>query len=521
MTAGRAERAREALRRADALLGQGRLRDAEAEARRVVGESPLSAPAQFMLGIAIQSQGRFEQAEPHFARAVTLDGRNVGYLLNYGLCLLSMGRVAEAATQYQTARSAAPSNVEAVWRNGSFFARIGHMERALALFGKALERAPEATKHAIRLEVLDCLLSLGRVAEAEAHIQRFIATTPFHARYLCLLSSIGKHDASSAMFAEVERELTRSDLTSVDRSDLMARRGVMLQASGRFDEAFASFSQGKKLLGAPSVTAAFRQEVDQRIAAFPRDRLEHLVARHGRSDYRPVFVVGLPRSGTTLAAQIISAHSRAGNAGELETMTYAAARLGRGRPLAEIEASLAELGEQGIAEIARLYGSAMRFVVPEKELAVDKMPLNFRFLAEAAILFPHARFVNCTRHPADTFISALQTEMNAAHSYSYDAADYAAYHAQYRRLMAHWDEALPGRVFHLAYETLVSAPEPTIAALLGYLGLDMEEGCLHPERNQAAVTTFSRLQVRSGINASSVARWKPYERHLGPILASL
>ena len=149
------------------------------------------------------------------------------------------------------------------------------------------------------------------------------------------------------------------------------------------------------------------------------------------------------------------------------------------------------------------------------------MPLNFRFVAEASILFPGARFVNCTRHPADTFVSALQTEMNAAHSYSYDPADYAAYHREYRRLMAHWDEALPGRVFHLSYEALVSEPEPVIAALLDYLGLPMEEACLHPERNQGAVTTFSRLQVRSGINAASVARWKPYERHLGPILASL
>jgi hypothetical protein len=111
--------------------------------------------------------------------------------------------------------------------------------------------------------------------------------------------------------------------------------------------------------------------------------------------------------------------------------------------------------------------------------------------------------------------------MNAAHSYSYDPADYAAYHREYRRLMAHWDEALPGRVFHLSYEALVSEPEPVIAALLDYLGLPMEEACLHPERNQGAVTTFSRLQVRSGINAASVARWKPYERHLGPILASL
>ncbi|PZF76263.1 hypothetical protein DK847_13785 [Aestuariivirga litoralis] len=520
MTAGRAERIKAALQQADELLRRGQPREAEALARRLVVENPLSPQAQFMLGITIQSQGRFEQAEPHFARAVTLDGRNVSYLLNYGLCLLSMGRVEEAAVQYGAARRAAPSNVEAVWRNGSFLARIGHMEQALAAFSKALERAPEGMKHPIRLEVLDCLLSLGRIDEAREHIARFIGVTPFHARYLCLLSSIGKHDADSEMFARITQELARPGVSPVDRSDLMVRQGVMLQQSRRFDEAFARFTEGKKLLRAPSVTAAFRQEVDARIAAFGRGKLAELAARHGRSDCRPIFVVGLPRSGTTLAAQIISAHSKAGNAGELETMTYVAAKLGGGRPLAELDAALAALGEQGIAKLAALYQGSMRHVVPGKELAVDKMPLNFRFIGEAAILFPHARFVNCTRHPADTFISALQTEMNAAHSYSYDPADYAAYHAQYRRLMAHWHEALPGRVLDLPYERLVSEPEAAIAGLLDYLGLPMEEACLHPERNAGAVTTFSRLQVRSGINTSSVARWKPYERHLGPILAS-
>jgi tetratricopeptide (TPR) repeat protein len=390
------------------------------------------------------------------------------------------------------------------------------MEQALGLFEQALPRAGEGARHAIRLEMLDCLLSLGRVEEAEAHIARHIGSTPYHARYLCLLSGLGRHDASSDMFQRVGRELARPGLPPLDRSDLMVRRGVMLQESGRYDEAFASFTEAKKILRAPSVTAAFTREVDQRIAALPGERVERLIAQNGVSDYQPILVVGLPRSGTTLAAQIISAHSRAGNAGELETLTYAAAKLAGGRHLAEIEQALSP---ERVAAMAALYEGAMREVVPDREFAVDKMPLNFRFLAEAAILFPKLRIVHCTRHPADTFMSALQTEMNAAHSYSYDPADYAAYHRQYRKLMAHWDEVLPGRIFELSYEALVADPEPVIRALLDYLGLGFEEGCLHPERNAGAVTTFSRLQVRSGINASSVERWKPYERHLGPILA--
>lgn len=518
MTGSRAGRLKAALSQIDELIHAGRLAEAEGLARHAVAENPLSAPAQFALGFITQSTGRFELAEPAFARAVTLEPRNANYLTNYGLCLLSMGRVPEAAAKYQKAREVDARGFDTAWRYGSFLSRIGHMDDALAAFDSALAKAPEGARHAIRLDMLECLLSLGRVEEAEAQLWRDLDSTPFRSRYLCLLSGTRKLDAGSELFSLIEREIARPGLPVMDRSDLIVRKGVLLHNSGRYDEAFETITAGKKLLKAPSAVPAFTREVDQRIATFTPERIAAFQKQYGRSDYSPIFVVGLPRSGTTLAAQIISAHSKVGNAGELETMTYAAAKLGGMKPLSEIESVLAKAGDKGVAEIAALYERVLRFVVPDKAQAVDKMPQNFRFIAEASILFPRARFVHCTRHPADTFISAFQTEMNAAHAYSYDPAQYAAYYQQYRRLMQHWDTALPGHVFTLSYERLVSEPGSTITALLSHLGLDVEENCLHPERNTGAVTTFSRLQVRAGINTGSVQRWKPYERYLGPIL---
>lgn len=521
MTAGRGERLTLALRDIEDMAARGQFARAEPLARQMVAANPLAAAAHFTLGFVLQASGRFELAEPALARAVTLDDRNLNHILNYGLCLVSMGRVAEAAPLYERALVLEPRNFQALWRYGSFLARLGHMEEALKRYESALARAPEAARHAIRLDILEALFSLGRTEEALRRIESELAATPFRARYLCLKAGSGRHEAGSDLDREIERLLATPGLAPEERSDLMIRKGVMLQTSGRYDEAFATMRAAKKLLKAPPVTPGFTAEVDARIAAFTPERIERLIARHGRSRFRPIFVVGLPRSGTTLAAQIISAHSMAGNAGELETMTFAAAKLADGRPLAGIEATLETMGQAKIDAIAGLYENAMRFVVPGKERPVDKMPLNFRFLAEAALLFPEARFVHCTRHPADTFISAFQTEMNPAHSYSYDPADYAAYHRQYRRLMAHWESALPERIFALSYERLVTEPEPSIRALLDFLGLGFEEACLEPERNRGAVTTFSRLQVRSGINAGSVGRWRPYEKHLRPILESI
>ncbi|WP_395689932.1 tetratricopeptide repeat protein, partial [Aestuariivirga sp.] len=507
-----------ALREIEALLERGRHGEAEILARRLVAAHPLLAPAHYTLGIVLQGSGRFELAEPSLARAVTLDERNLDYLLNYGLCLLSMGRVAEAAPLYERARAFEPRNFVTLWRMGSFRARIGHMDEALALYDKALHKAPEAARCQIRLEKAECLLSLGRIEDARALMLRDLATTPHRARYLCLLSGSGRDDAGSALYGDICAEIERPGLAPQDRCDLMIRKGVMLQASGRFDEAFATLRDARKLLRTPSVTAAFGREVDERITAFTRERIEALSARYGRSRFRPIFVVGLPRSGTTLAAQILSAHSTAGNAGELETFTYVAARLAGGRALREIDATLDALGSAKIEALAQLYQQSMDYVVNGHARPVDKMPLNFRFLAEIAVLFPDARIVHCTRHPADTFISAFQTEMNLAHAYSYDPASYADYFRDYQRLMAHWDKVLPGRVVRLSYEDLVASPETAIRALLASVDLPFEAACLNPERNMAPVSTFSRLQVRAGINANSVGRWKPYAAYLEPIL---
>ena len=129
-------------------------------------------------------------------------------------------------------------------------------------------------------------------------------------------------------------------------------------------------------------------------------------------------------------------------------------------------------------------------------------------LPEIAILFPDARFIDCTRHPGDTFISAIQTEMNEAHSYSYDPQDFALYHHHHRRLMQHWKQALPGRIFDLGYEELVTDPRGVVGELLAFLGLPWQEACLSPGANASTVRTFSRLQVKSAIHAGSVGRWK-------------
>ena len=502
----------------DRFLARGDLVAAQSTARQLHTAYPRRAETSHRMGLVLLLSGRPELAEEHLRRAVDSDKTNAEYRLDLGQCLLVMGRVVEAEPQYERARALAPTNPRVNWKQGSFLLATGRGGEALVAFDAALAAAQAADRPRIHLDKVECLLSLGRSGEAERAIRAMLPATPFRSRYVVLLSQIGKPDAGSEVFGLIEQELARPGLAPIARSDLMLRRASLLAQSGRHEQAFRGWIDAKKLLGAPPRGAGLGRMVDERIAAFPAEAIARLAARYGTPGPAPVFVIGLPRSGTTLVSEILAAHDAIGNAGEIETMTWIAAQMKGAHPLAEMERGLAEQGPEKVKSLASAYLTSAAHLVLPKPRSVDKMPNNFLYVPEIAALFPDARFIDCTRHPADTFISAIQTEMNEAHSYSYDPEDFALYHRHHRRLMQHWNAALPGRIFELSYERLVTEPRAVITEMLAFLGLPWQEACLSPGANASTVRTFSRLQVKSAIHGGSVGRWKPYAAWLRPIL---
>lgn len=508
---------REKLALTDRFLARGDLLAAEATARQLLAAYPRRAEANHRLGLVLLLKGRPEHAEPFLRRAVEAEKADAGFRLDLGQCLLAMGRVVEAEEHYARARAIAPQSPRVNGQWGSYLLSIGRGEEALAAIDSALRAASAGEQAAIHLEKVDCLLSLGRTEEAEREIRARLQTTPYRSRYLVLLSQIGKPDASTEIFALIGKELARPGLSTMARSDLMLRQGSLLAQSGRHEEAFRNWIEAKKLLGASPRGPELARIVDERIGAFPAETIARLAGRYGTPGPNPIFVIGLPRSGTTLVSEILAAHDQAGNAGEIETVTWIAAKMRGPHPLAQLEHALAEQGPENVKALARTYMEVAAHLAAPKPRPVDKMPNNFLYLAEIAILFPDARFIGCTRHPADTFISAIQTEMNAAHAYTHDAQDFALYHHHHRRLMEHWSRALPGRIFELGYERLVTAPREVVGELLTFLDLPWQDSCLSPGANASTVRTFSRLQVKSAIHAGSVGRWKPYAAWLGPL----
>jgi Flp pilus assembly protein TadD len=496
------------------LVFRGDLRLAEPAARQLLAAYPRRSEAQHALGRVLLLGGRPELAEDHLRRAVDTDKGNALCRLDLGQCLLVMGRVVEAEAQFERARALAPSSAVVNWRFGTWLLAIGRGEEALSAFDRALASASGEDRPRIHLDKVECLLSMGRTEEAEREIRAEFMASPFRSRYIVLLSQVNQ---SAEVLALLDTELARPGLHVLARSDLMLRRGSLRAKGGQHAEAFKDWIAAKQLLRAAPRGAELGRIVDERIAAFPAETIARLSALYGTPGPKPIFVIGLPRSGTTLVSEILAAHEEVGNAGEIETMTYAAAMMLGAHPVREMAQSLAEQGPEKARALAKLYWDTATHLASPKPRPVDKMPNNFLYLGEIAILFPEARFIDCVRHPADTFISAIQTEMNEAHAYTHDPEDFALYHRHHRRMMQHWHEALPGRILELSYEKLVSEPRSVVGELLAFLDLPWQEACLSPGANQSTVRTFSRLQVRSAIHAGSVGRWKPYAEWLGPL----
>jgi hypothetical protein len=245
-------------------------------------------------------------------------------------------------------------------------------------------------------------------------------------------------------------------------------------------------------------------------------------ANIGETSEVPVFVLGMPRSGTTLVEQIIASHPAAHGAGELEELGWLAANMpkltGGTAPYPEaarlIDATNAK-------SIAAQYLEPLIARAPAARRITDKMPGNFIRIGLIAVLFPKARIVHVRRHPLDTCLSCFFQHFGRGHHFSYDLGHLGHYYTQYQRLMAHWARVLPGRIFDVQYEDVVSKQEETSRAIIAHCGLDWDPKCLAFHEHERQVRTASFWQVRQPLYASSVGRWQAYEKHLGPLKAAL
>jgi tetratricopeptide (TPR) repeat protein len=362
---------------------------------------------------------------------------------------------------------------------------------------------------------------LGRFDEADKCIERLREIDPTDIRAVLHVPSTGKQPQDGGEIERLVAVLDRPDSRDDDRIAAGFALGRLLDEAGRFDEAFPRYAAANALMrrnwpanGNRFDAEAFPRSVDALIATNTPQHLAEAAATGNISEL-PVFVVGMPRSGTTLVEQICASHSRVFGAGELDSVSRIGFALARQR---RQRARLSEVGRRAadahIVHLHRLGRGALR--------VVDKLPDNVLMVGLIARLFPRARIVYCSRDPRDISLSCyFQRFSNGAQFFSYDLADCGSRCREVLRLAAHWLELLPLHMIEVNYERLVGDLKGESRRLIDFLGLDWEPACLDFHHTERTVATVSHWQVRQPIYSSSIGRWRHYEKHLAPLFATL
>jgi tetratricopeptide (TPR) repeat protein len=418
------------------------------------------------------------------------------------------------------ALAAAPDNVEALCLRGSLMSAVGDPAEARKAYRVALEREPDNVEAVAG--IARCMMESGRIDEATEWLWRAIGLNEARGSAWFALARIGRLPVEDVAFARLLHLLQDGQFDPPVRARMQFAAGTVFDRAGRTDEAFEHFAAGNRLVDVSFSADVHDRFIDRLIATFDAAFVAANAAKGVDSD-RPVFVVGMPRSGTTLVEQFVASHPRAFGAGELDAMNLIAERLARqlspdGDYLAGIrglDAALAQgCAEDYLREIGERAGGAPLRVI-------DKMPGNFVHLGLIAALFPRARVIHCTRDPMDTCLSIYFQLFEGHHPYAYDLRNLGRYYRAYQRLMAHWKAVLPIPIMDMPYERVVEDQRGATEALLAFCGLGWDDGCLDFHRTDRPIRTASDAQVRQRIYRHAVARWKAYESHLDPLKAAL
>jgi len=507
---------------------QGKLDEAVASYRRALQFRPDHSDAHNNLGNAYRDQHKLEEAAASYRSAIRLRPNFAQAHSNLGTALRDLGRHREAEASYRDALRYKPDFAEVHTNLGVVLQDQGKVNEAEACFRESRRLRPDYTEAHVSLAI--ALAEQGKVDEAIASCKEAIRLNPDLVTAYYTLGAVA--GSGGYRFSDVEIDKINSLLASGKLSAFEAGRlhftlAGICDKKGAIDDAFAHYQAGNEQRlrhfrehGTPFDPERHRNMIMDLIATFDKDFFARLVP-FGLDTELPVFIVGMPRSGTTLVEQILASHPLVYGAGELRDIPELAALL----------PGALHTWEKYPVCLSRLDGPALRAQAADQlrrlaqrggqaERVVDKQPRNRLHVGLITVLFPRARVIHCVRDPMDTCLSCYQQHFDAL-NFTSSLEHLGFYYRHYQKLMAHWREVLPKPMFELPYEDLVADLEGVSRQLVSFCGLEWDDRCLAFHENQRAVQTASTFQVRRPVYRSSVGRWKRYESHLKPLVDAL
>ena len=544
----------------NALMTRGRIGEAIVHYERALFLEPDQADTCSNVGIAFTELGRIDEAISHYERALILDSGHINAHNNLGVALVQQGKIDEALPHFRQVLTIDPNHVEAHNNLGVALVRQGRIDDAIPHYERAVVLSPAHINARNNLGV--ALAQQGRMEDAVAHHERVLAINPHHAEAHNGLGNIfkfqGKFDGAMLHYgraiairpAYAEAHFSRAEIKTfhsgdADRvalealaltDDLPAEKtpfihfalAKALEDTGDCERAFEHLRKGNALKrGQISYDEPFAAKYFERISTAFDGSLFHRFQGQGDPSSAPIFVLGMPRSGSTLIEQILCSHPQVHGAGELTNLdTTVSTLLNAGwnagdRPTPFPEC-VAALDADTLRRIGQAYLARLPVPADGAIRIIDKMPDNFLNIGLIRLILPNARIIHTMRDPVDTCVSCYSKLFTSGQHFSYDMAELGRRYRRYSELMSHWRSVLPpGTIFDVSYEDVVDDLEGQARRLIDYSGLPWDDRCLSFHKTSRPVKTASAVQVRKPLFRSSLQRWRKYERGLAPLLREL
>ena len=505
------------------LMSQGKLLKAEDLCRKFLRKVPHHVEAMRLLADIGIRFGVLADAEFLLESAHEFEPNNVRVHMDYIQALRKRQKFEKALEQARQLLETSPGNPQFQSIYAIECMQTGDYEGALGLFDRVLEKIPgdpvtlTSKGHALK--------TYGQYDEAVASYRAALTSQPRHGEAWYSLSNLKVYSFTDRELERMHEQVRSDDLSHADRVHLNFALGKAYEDREDFETSFRFYEQGNR-----SKKAASRYDADRmtgELRAQQRVCVAGMLSRGaeaGHSAGDPIFVVGLPRAGSTLLEQILSSHSRVDGTLELPNVLSLAQQLrrrGRSGPEPDYPDILMELSDEELRQFGQQYIDDTRIHRKSAPFFVDKMPNNFRHIGLIHLILPNAKIIDARRHPMACGFSGYKQLFAEGQQFTYDLADLGQYYRDYVELMDHWDAVLPGKVLCVQYEEVVGDLETQVRRILDHCGLEFEPECLSFYRTDRAVRTPSSEQVRQPIFKAGLDYWRNYESWLDPLKDAL
>ncbi|NQU59410.1 MAG: tetratricopeptide repeat protein [Rhodospirillales bacterium] len=502
-----------------ALMALGRPEEAVASYQKALEAVPTFADAHFNLGVALGRLGRHDEALESYRQAVALRPDYVKAFNNMGLALREQGLPEDALAAFDKALAIDPAYGEAHCNKGAALDDLGRLDEALEAFNKAIELDPDFAESHHNLG--NTFQKMRRMEEARTAYREAIRIDSAYGEAHRRLAQSWTHTGHDDEIRAMETLFDSPDCPDEQKMHLGFGLGKAFEDLGQYQKAFAILHQANSL-----IRKTYRYDIadegaflERICSVFSAPFLED-ISDTGLADETPIFILGMPRSGTTLVEQILASHPQVHGAGELNYMAEIRNKMTaeRNKPFPE---GILEFQADDFRTVGLKYMERLRKHSQKTKHITDKMPHNFLNIGLIRAALPQATIIHCKRNPMDTCLSIYKNYFSGVQPYAYDLEELGQHYRQYLKIMDHWRGVFPNSIVEVQYEDLVAHAEDGIRSLLKACGLSFEPACLQFYKSDRIVETVSVNQVRRPMYKSSIDSWKRYESDLEPLLKAI